>query len=208
MALKKNDLVLFIGDSITDCGRNREDGNALGNGYVHMIHAALSVLRPDLSLQVLNRGISGDKTRDVLDRLDEDCLSLRPAMISVFMGINDVWHRLFGTGLTDAETEENYRACLSQIRRTLGEIPLLILEPFLTPDTSTGIPREEVERLSLIVRRLASEFSATFVDLDAPLLKACEALLPHTLSEDGVHPTKEGHSVIAKHWLDAALPLL
>lgn len=208
MTLKKNDLILFIGDSITDCGRNREEEYDLGDGYVRMVAAALSVLRPELSLMILNRGISGDKTSDVLARLEKDCLSYRPAMVSIGMGINDVWHRLFGTGLTDAEIEENYRQCLVQIREVLGDIPLLILEPFLTQDASVEIPREEVERLFPIVRRLASEFSATFVELDAPLSKACEAFPPLSLTKEGVHPTKEGHSIIAKHWLDAALPLL
>ncbi len=205
MSLKKGDLILFLGDSITDCGRNRENPDDLGPGYPAMAATALSVLRPDLSLRFLNRGIGGNKTSDVLQRLEEDCIALAPSMVSVLLGINDVWHRTQNKGNTDAEMEENYRKILTRIREALGEIPLVILEPFLTPDYTAEIKREEVDRILPIVRRLAEEFNAAFVELDAPLGKASEALPIHALTKEGVHPTPQGHSIIAKHWLDVVL---
>lgn len=205
MNLKKGDLILFLGDSITDCGRSRENTDDLGPGYPLMAASALKVLRPDLALRFLNRGISGDKTSDVLARLEEDCIALSPNMISVLLGINDVWHRANHRGNTDAEMEENYRKILTRIREVFGNIPLVILEPFLTADATADIKREEVDSILSIVRRLATEFDAAFVELDAPLQKAGEALPPHALTKEGVHPTQQGHSVIAKHWLDTVL---
>ena len=111
-------------------------------------------------------------------------------------------------GLTDAQLEENYTALLTRTRSTLGDIPIIIMEPFLTPDNTTTITRAEVDSVRSIVRRLAETFDATFVSLDAPLAKAAEAFSAHALTKEGVHPTDQGHAIIAKHWLDAALPLV
>ncbi len=208
MSLKNGDLILFQGDSITDCGRNREDGTDLGPGYPKMVAAALSVLHPEKQLRFLNRGISGDKTSDLLARWEEDCLSLKPAFLSILVGINDVWHRYGEGGNTDAEMEKYYTELLTRTRSTLGDIPILILEPFLTPDNITSMKIEDVVPIKEIARRMAEKFDATFVPLDTPLAKACEAFPPLSLTKEGVHPTPQGHSIIAKHWLDAALPII
>ncbi len=208
MSLKNGDLILFQGDSITDCSRSREDAFDLGTGYPRMVAAALSALRPEKNLRFLNRGISGHKTSDLLARWEEDCLALRPAFLSILVGINDVWHRYDDGGNTDAEMEKNYAALLTRTRNTLGDIPILLLEPFLTPDNSTSMKKEDAEPIREIVRRLAEKFDATFVPLDAPLAKAAEAFPPLSLTLEGVHPTPQGHSIIAKHWLDSALPLI
>ena len=205
MNLKKGDLILFLGDSITDCGRNRENPDDLGPGYPAMAAAALTALRPNLGLRFLNRGIGGNKTSDVLARLREDCIELKPDMVSVLLGINDVWHRRKNEGNTDEEMEACYREILTRIRDAFGDIPLVILEPFLTLDYTAEIKREVVDSILPIVRRLAEEFDAAFVELDAPLNKAAEAFPPLTLTKEGVHPTQQGHSIIAKHWLDTVL---
>lgn len=208
MALKNGDLILFQGDSITDCHRNREDSDSLGEGYPKLAASALSALRPDLGLKFLNRGISGDRTSDLLARWDADCLALRPALLSIFIGINDIWHRYGGRGLTDAQLEENYTEILTRTRSTLGDIPIIIMEPFLTPDSTATLTRAEVDSVRPIIRRLAETFDGVFVPLDEPLAKAAEAFPAGSITEEGVHPTAQGHAIIAKHWLDAALPLL
>ncbi len=208
MALQKGDLILFQGDSITDCGRSREDTNDLGPGYPKMVAEALSALRPELELRFLNRGISGNRTYSLQERWEADCFALKPNLLSILVGINDVWHREVGTGQTDEQLEANYRALLTDTRKTLGDIPIVILEPFLTPDNETVITRPEMDSIIPIVRGLAKEFDATFVPLDAPLAAAAEALPPHSLTKEGVHPTEQGHAIIAKHWLDAVLPII
>ncbi|MBQ7033397.1 MAG: SGNH/GDSL hydrolase family protein [Clostridia bacterium] len=208
MALKKGDLILFQGDSITDCGRSREDLTDLGPGYPHLVAASLGALRSEQELRFLNRAISGNRTSCLLDRWSEDCIELRPALLSILVGINDVWHREKGIGNTDAELKANYTALLTRVREELGDIPVVMLEPFLTPDSVANIKREEVDSVRAIVRGLAEGFGATFVPLDAPLAAVSEAFPPHALTKEGVHPTEQGHAIIAKHWLDAVLPLL
>ncbi len=208
MGLKKETFILFQGDSITDCGRDRSAFENLGGGYPRIVAEALGVLRPDLALSFANRGISGDRTVDALARWETDCIELRPSLVSILLGINDVWHRSSGHGLPIEETEENYRKILARTREALGDIPILILSPFLTPDHTTEMKQEDVEAAAAVSKRLAKEFGCVYVPLNTLLEKASEALPPLTLTEEGVHPTDRGHSVIAKHWLDAALPLL
>ncbi|APZ49469.1 hypothetical protein BW721_07140 [Jeotgalibaca sp. PTS2502] len=77
MKLKQNDVILFIGDSITDVGRNREDGYNLGSGYTLMVAGALSARYPELQLQFLNRGIGGNKIGDLKERWETDCLDFK-----------------------------------------------------------------------------------------------------------------------------------
>ncbi len=208
MALKKGDLILFQGDSVTDCERDRTNVADLGNGYAKMVAKALAERYPGLELRFQNRGISGDRTYRLLNRWETECIELRPALLSILIGINDIWHRDKGTGSTDEEIEKNCTKLLTRTRQALGDIPLLLLEPYLTPDHTTVITREEIDSVRLIMRRLATEFNAVFVPLDEPLARNSENLPPHTLTREGVHPTEQGHAIIAKQWMDAALPLL
>ncbi|WP_414838821.1 GDSL-type esterase/lipase family protein [Carnobacterium sp. TMP28] len=94
MRLNKKDTILFIGDSITDVGRNRKDLKDLGKGYPLLIAAHLLECYPELELTFLNRGISGDKVTDLANRWKEDCLELQPDIISILVGINDAWHNI------------------------------------------------------------------------------------------------------------------
>ncbi|SEK60064.1 GDSL-type esterase/lipase family protein [Carnobacterium iners] len=94
MKLNKNDTILFIGDSIADVGRIREDLKDLGKGYPLLTASYLLERYPELELTFLNRGISGDKVTDLTNRWKEDCLELQPDIISILVGINDVWHNM------------------------------------------------------------------------------------------------------------------
>ncbi len=208
MSLQNGDLILFQGDSITDCGRNREDASDLGPGYPKMVAAAISVLYPEKKLRYINLGISGHRTHNLLERWENDCIELRPAFLSILVGINDLWHRKTNEGNTDEDLEMYYDKLLTRTREALGDIPILMMEPFLTPDNETTITFQELERLKAIVRRLAEKHHAIFVPLDDALRKASDAFPPHSLTREGVHPTAQGHSIIAKHWLDAALPII
>ena len=73
---KENSVLLFQGDSITDCGRNREDPDSLGDGYVNQITRILVDRYSQSNLKFINRGISGDKIRDLHLRWDTECLDI------------------------------------------------------------------------------------------------------------------------------------
>lgn len=91
--LKKNSLILFQGDSITEWGRNYADSNDLGTGYAMMCSAWIKSLYPELDLRFLNRGVSGNRVIDLKKRWQQDCIDLQPDVISILIGINDTWRR-------------------------------------------------------------------------------------------------------------------
>ena len=68
--------ILFQGDSITDCGRNREDIHDLGPGYPSMIAKMLTNEFPDIEFEFINKGISAEQTKDLRVRWQEEAIDL------------------------------------------------------------------------------------------------------------------------------------
>ncbi|MDR0401007.1 MAG: GDSL-type esterase/lipase family protein, partial [Treponema sp.] len=130
--VNEKSLVLFQGDSITDCDRSREDGNDLGNGYPAKIAGLWRNLYPGLGPRFLNRGISGNRVRDLTARYDADFRALKPDLVSILIGINDTWRRYDSGDPTSTEAyEKNYRILLENLKRDLPGAAIVIMEPFL-----------------------------------------------------------------------------
>ena len=131
--LKDEAVILFQGDSVTDAGRSREDDAQLGLGYPRLVSSLLSASYPELGLQFINRGISGNRVRDLKARWSEDCLELKPDILTILIGINDCWRRYDREDPTSPEQyEEDYRWILTQTQeRTAAQI--ILLEPFVLP---------------------------------------------------------------------------
>ena len=116
---KKNDVVLFQGDSITDMGRDRKnfkpnDARALGPGYCNHAAAGLLNKMPEKQLSVYSRGISGNKVYQLLDRWQKDCIDLKPNVLSILIGVNDYWHLRNGKYNGTIKTyEDDYRKLLT-----------------------------------------------------------------------------------------------
>lgn len=202
--IKRGDLVLFQGDSITDAGRNRDNPMDLGRGYAHMIAGLFGAAFPEKQVTFLNRGISGNRVKNLQERWEKDCLELKPKWVSIYIGINDCWRRYDRNDPTSAEQfEEGYRELLTRTRAHLGA-GLILVEPFVLPvpeDRKTW--REDLDPKIHIVRELAREFNALLVPLDGLLAQASTLAPPGFWAPDGVHPTPAGHALIAKAWLKA-----
>lgn len=201
---KKGSVVLFQGDSVTDCGRDRTQREGLGNGYPQKIASIWRTLFGE-GVTFLNRGVSGDTTEMMLARYEQDVRELQPDFISILIGINDTWRRYDSDRPTSADRfEENYRAFLTNIRRDLRETKILMLEPFLLPsDPQKAVFREDLDPKLIRVRKLAAEFADYFLPMDG-FLNAQAATGEGgaaAISEDGVHPVSYGHSLIAGAWL-------
>lgn len=202
MGFKENDIILFQGDSITDCGRNYEDASSLGVGYAMMIAASLGLAFPEKNLTFINRGINGNRAVDLQKRWDKDCLELKPTWVSIYIGINDTWRRIdSGEETTAAQFEAIYR---DLIERTLNNLDarLVLVEPFVLP-----VPEDRKGwRLDLdpkihVVRELAREYNALLVPLDGLFAAASVKADPAYWAGDGVHPSPAGHALIADAWL-------
>jgi lysophospholipase L1-like esterase len=200
--------VLFIGDSITDCGRERPFGRRKGNlgaGYVSFIDSILGAALPELPLRVLNTGISGNRVTDLEARWQSDVLDLQPDWLSVMIGINDVWRQFDGEPrmpqVDAGKYESVYRGLLDQTRSKLKG--LVLMTPYFL-ETNRGDPmRAMMDEYGAITKKLAAEFDAVFVDLQA----AFDHYLAHqptqSLCGDRVHPNSVGHMIIARAFLDA-----
>lgn len=197
--------ILFQGDSITDCQRNRDLFDDLGRGYVNMTAGFLNARYPELGAECLNRGISGNRTGDLLARWEEDCLLLEPDVLSLLIGINDVWRRYDRDLPTSAETfADNYRQLLRSTRERLPEVRILLLEPFLLPVPEDRRRwREDLDPKLAVVRDLAREFEADLIPLDGLFATASTRQPCAFWAHDGVHPSPAGHGLIAQAWLDA-----
>lgn len=202
--IKDNAVVLFQGDSITDAGRNYADGSDLGAGYAMLAAAWFSAAYPEKRVRFINRGIGGNRACDLRARWQHDCLGLRPAWVSILIGVNDTWRRYDSDDPTPVEAfERDYRAILTAVRDRL-RARLIICEPFLLPvpdDRTTW--REDLDPKIAAVRRLAREFEATYVPLDGLFAAAAARREPAFWLPDGVHPTPAGHALIAQAWLRA-----
>jgi len=205
MHIKETDTLLFVGDSITDAGRDRGDSASLGGGYVNEIARTLRARAGDGPVPaVLNRGISGNRVYDLEARWTTDVIDHRPDVVTVKIGINDTW-RLYDSQL--ASPIGKFEACLDglladTVRKLSAQ--LVVITPFLlpvTPDQESWF--EDLTPRTDAVLRAAAANGATVVRADLALRHAAETKEAAELARDGVHPTPLGHRIIADAWLAA-----
>lgn len=202
-------IVLFQGDSITDCGRDRANtspnaANALGNGYPLLIASALLAAQPGRDFRFYNRGVSGNTVPDLDARWQADTLELAPDVLSILIGVNDYWHVLMGTYHgTVGDYEHQLETLLTRTRRSRPGIRLVLLEPFVL---RTGVVKDswipEFDQRRAAARRVAEHVGALSIPLQTLFDGLTANSAPAYWSADGVHPTAAGHGAIAKAWMD------
>ena len=207
MKLADGDTILFTGDSITDCGRAWPVGEraGLGDGYVAFVDSLLSAYRPDVHIRVLNTGISGNRVVDLESRWRKDVLDLGPDWLTVLIGINDVWCQfdpVLGPYQDTIERYESvYRRLLECTRPDLQG--LVLMSPYLVEPNRDDPMRIRMDAYGNVVKRLASEFDAVFVNLQAAFDRYLSHRPPQSLCDDRVHPNMTGHMIIASAFLTA-----
>ena len=202
--------VLFQGDSITDAGRDRRNYYDLGNGYPSYAAPLIKEAHPELELEFINLGISGNRTGQLFDRLYPDAIALKPDVISILIGINDLWHRYNWDMVTttDEQIELNYRCILERLKRDT-DAKIIILAPFLLDCIDKAEVRDDLTRLLLIVRKLASEYADAYIPLDELFDEALKTQPePCYYSGDGVHPNANGARFVGEHYARAIEKLL
>jgi acyl-CoA thioesterase-1 len=190
----KKPVLLFQGDSNTDWNRVKEDYYDLGGGYVHLVQQAFP------HIQVLNRGVSGDRTTELLTRWQKDCLEIQPDYLSIFVGINEVWHKYkWNKPMTSQQFEENYRSLLLQVKERLPLTKLLLLSPFVFPigDYNEQWMPDLIEETA-IVEQLSIEFQAIFLNMQQFMDSLLSTHSMQELTYDGVHPTPLGFEFISE----------
>jgi len=205
---KKNARILFQGDSITHGGRsNDEDKNHnMGHGYPQMLAGRLGLDFPNKNYTFFNRGISGNRSVDLYARLKEDTLNLKPDVLSLLIGVNDILLEINSHSGTSLEKYEKiYNLIIEETKLELPAIELILCEPFSLPIGNVKLNwqawKEELHKRQQIVRRLAELNNAVFVPLQIEFDLACKKADPEYWLWDGVHPTAAGHELITRAWL-------
>lgn len=195
--------ILFQGDSITDAQRGRTPVQELGQGYAMMAAARLEAAYPELALNFLNRGVSGNRAKDLRARWQADCLDLRPDWVSILIGINDTWRRFDRHDATPTEAYEADLRAVLEASRAAGQ-RLILCEPFVLPvPPDRAAWRTDLDPRIHAVRALAVEFGAVLVPFDG-LFAAAACRRPAAFwAHDGVHPSLAGHALMAGAWLRA-----
>ena len=206
-------VVLFQGDSITDAGRNREaqlanDARSFGNGYALMTGASLLEQFPDKQLSIYNRGISGNKVYQLAERWQADCLDLKPAVLSILIGVNDYWHKRNGNYDGTVEVYKNdFRALLKRTKEALPNVQLVICEPF-SVDGGSAIGegwQDEFTPYREAARRISDEFNTLWVPYHTLFKEALNHAPAPYWCPDGVHPSMAGAQLMAQAWLKVVL---
>lgn len=211
MKLEKGSTLVVTGDSITDCGRTRPQGEScfdgLGSGYPRFLDALIEVNAPGQNIRVINTGSGGDRTVELLDRWQEDVLDLHPDYISIMIGINDVW-RHFDTPyktelhVSPAEYEKNLRTLAESAKASAKKV--FLLTPFFMETNKEDAMRKMTDEYIAVVKAVAADTGAVLVDVQQAFDELFTKIdYPARLGNDRVHPNHVGHMLIAKTLFEA-----
>ena len=201
--------ILFQGDSITDAGRDKRNYHDLGAGYPKYAAENIRAAHPDVDFEFINFGISGNRTSQLFDRLYDDAIVFQPDIISILIGVNDIWHRHSHKILTtDAQLALNYRCILERLKRETNA-KIVMLAPFVLDAGDKDYLREDLKTVAPIVRELAEEFADVYIPLDKYFAEALpKQPEPLYYSADGVHPNDNGRLFIGKLYAEAVEPII
>ena len=205
--LEPGSVIVFQGDSITDAGRDKKvlepnDGKALGKGYAAMAAGEILVAHPELKLSCFNRGISGNKIPDLAGRWEEDVIKLKPTVLSILIGVNDLWHTFaFGNKYkaTVADYETGYRALIDRSLEQIPGVKIVICEPFTTRTTDDF---KALADYRAVAKKLADEKKLCFVPFQSLFDDAVEAAPAEFWLWDGIHPSMAGYAIMVREWRD------
>ncbi|MBQ9086610.1 MAG: SGNH/GDSL hydrolase family protein [Clostridia bacterium] len=201
--------ILFQGDSITDAGRDKRNYHELGHGYANYAAEKLRVAYPDAELEFINLGIAGNRTSQLFDRLYADAIKFQPDVVSVMVGINDMWHRHTHKILTsDEQFALNYRSILNRLKHETGA-KIVMIAPYLLDAEDKEEIREDMKTILPIIRDLAKEFADVYIPLDERFAEALKTQPePKYYSADGIHPNANGAAFIGELYIEAVKPLI
>jgi lysophospholipase L1-like esterase len=204
--------IVFWGDSITDCGRNRNDLYHMGAGYANLVKADLGYRCPG-EYEFMNHGISGDRIVDLYARIKAGFLNWTPDYASIYVGVNDAWHEIaYKNGIATAKFEKLYEMMLDEILEALPNIKLMLIAPFVLEGYNTCNTEEIPDRLeqfrvdvaekAAVAKKIAEKYNLPLIELQPAFDAALERAPAEYWAYDGVHPTVCGHEIIKRLWLE------
>lgn len=200
--LKKNDRIVFLGDSITAAGVRK-------TGYITLSSAAIAKAHPDLNIEVIGAGIGGHKVPDCQKRLDKDVLQKKPTIVFIYIGINDVWHwthpRVIARGkkgTTPKEFENGLKDMVAKINKVGARV--ILCTPTVIGEKSDGSNSDDkrLDHYSNISRKVAKETGSQLLDLRKEIITQLKKENPKNapkgiFTSDGVHLNEKGNRFVS-----------
>ena len=202
--------ILFQGDSITDASRDKRNYHDMGKGYPKYASELIAAAHPDTEFEFINFGIGGNRTCQLFDRLYADAIAFQPDVISILIGINDIWHRYGKEAIatTDEQIALNYRCILERIKKETNA-KIMILSPYVLDCDDKDAMKDDLKTVLPIIRKLADEYADVYVPLDEHFAEAIKTQPePKFYSGDGVHPNANGSAFIGKLYAEAIEAIL
>lgn len=197
--------ILFQGDSITDSGRARDNNVDVGRGYPLLVKASLGFETPG-KYKFFNRGISGNRIVDLYARIKNDIINLNPDVMSILIGVNDVWHEFSKqNGVCADKYFKIYDMLIDEVKTVLPDIKIMIMEPFVLKGPATEENWEvfdaEVKKRAAMAKKISEKHNLTYIKLQNGLDKLSKDMETTYWLADGVHPTAFGHEYIKQEWI-------
>ena len=208
MIFENYDRIVFAGDSVTDMGSSQPVGEGLfdtvGRGYVRVLESMFASYYPEMFLRVTNSGISGNTSRQLLDRFDRDVVELNPDWVSICIGINDVWRQFDCPAILDShvlpdEYEKNLEEMISKIKDNVKGI--FILSPYIIESNTEDMMRKRMDEYVEICRNTAKKHNCIFVDFQKMYADYCKYRHSSYIAWDRIHPNQVGSTLMAREFL-------
>lgn len=197
--------ILFQGDSITDAGRIYDDIASMGTGYPLLVKSELGYEDP--MLEFVNKGISGNRIVDLYARIKADIINIKPDYMSILIGVNDVWHELFGNGVCAEKFYKIYDMLIEEIKAELPNTTIVIFGPYVLKGSATeeywDMFYTEVPKRAKKAELIAEKYGLKYVSLQDKFDEAAKKAPNDYWLFDGVHPTPMGHQIIKNEWIKA-----
>jgi lysophospholipase L1-like esterase len=200
-AIQDGQTVVFVGDSITDCGRRVEHA-PFGNGYVKAAIDLITAKYPQRKITYFNKGIGGNTVEDLRNRWRDDVIFHQPDWLTIKIGINDL-HRTLGqsTAIPPEKYERLYRELL-QIAKENTKARIVLIDPFyISTDADLSSFRGRVLQMLpeylKVVEKLSKEFSTLHVRTHEKFMEQLKHRPADIFCPEPVHPYLSGHLIIA-----------
>ena len=199
--------ILFQGDSLTECNRDKTNPEDLGNGYVAVASKLLAERFPEKDLTFVNRGVSGDRTWELLKRWQEDTIAVQPDIMTLMIGVNDTWRRYDMNDPTSVEDyEANLRTLLDDVKANTSA-KILMIEPFMVHEDE-DLWREDFYLKINAFRRVAKAYADAYLPMDGLIAMMCVEQEPSHWSADGIHLIEAGINRMGEYVAQAVAALV
>ena len=213
--LVAKEVIVAIGDSITQADTHWTvlgHKNTIQGGWVTRIGSILNENFPD-EYEIINKGINGDTAYGVLNRLNRDVILLKPDIVIIAIGTNDIFGNL---GIAPNSTPEFYQTFMTRIfdklKLDLPDTPVFVmgmttvLRKYAHMKFGNFLPpQQELQTIfneyNNILEELAQNFKFFYVDLPSQWPGDVEARWK--FYADGIHPNDAGYDLMAEMLYDA-----